>query len=138
MRILNGFGKLVATKQEVFHEPVIQTTTPINPGNNGEPLVDSDDRVDGIHSTALMDAQSISFVIPINIVKFFITELQTHGRIIRPGQSIELGIVKDDEYQTKLVTLDERPTPPSLPQRHNIEAPPVVPQRLDFVPFRPA
>jgi S1-C subfamily serine protease len=86
MRILNGFGKLVATKQEVFHEPVIQTTTPVNPGNNGEPLVDSDDRVAGIHSTALMDAQSISFVIPINIVKFFITELQTQPN--NPARSV--------------------------------------------------
>jgi len=54
---------------------------------------------------------------------------------LKTGQSIELGIVRDGEYQTKLVTLDERPMPPSVPQHPKIEVPPVVPQRLDFVPF---
>ena len=41
---------------------------PLNPGNSGGPPVDSDDRIVGINSTALMGAQSINFSIPIDIV----------------------------------------------------------------------
>jgi S1-C subfamily serine protease len=70
----------------VFQERVIQITTPINPGNTGEPLVDSDDRVAGLHSTALMGAQSTSFVVLINIVKSIVTEMQPNN----PARSIEV------------------------------------------------
>ncbi|MBI3355620.1 MAG: trypsin-like peptidase domain-containing protein [Nitrospirae bacterium] len=54
---------------------------------------------------------------------------------LKAKQSIELKFVRDGEYRTTLVTLDERPTPPSTPQPPKIEVPPVVPQGLEFVPF---
>ena len=55
--IFSGFGKLCETKQEVFHERRTDHY-PINPGNSDGSLVDSDDRIVGINSTALMGAQS--------------------------------------------------------------------------------
>ncbi len=70
--IVSGFGQLLVSKQEVFQERVIQTTTPFNPGNSGGPLVDSEDRVIGINSSILMGAQNIGFAIPINTVKSII------------------------------------------------------------------
>jgi S1-C subfamily serine protease len=54
---------------------------------------------------------------------------------LKAKQPIELKLVRDGEYHTKFVTLDERPTPPSPPQRPKIEVPPLVPQGLEFVPF---
>jgi serine protease Do len=218
--IVSGFGQLLATKQAVLQERVIQTTTPINLGNSGGPLVDSEDRVVGINSAMLMGAQNIGFAIPINTVKSIVTELRANGRVIRPWlgikgkfvtdevrnlialplvsglliidvdegspaqtiglrageldvtiegepwvlggdilvavngqdvktseqyakvfpqlkvkQTIEIKVVRDGEYRTKFVTLDERPTPPSPLQHPKIEVPPVVPQGLDFAPF---
>jgi hypothetical protein len=67
MEVLSGFGKLFEIEQEVFHERHTDHY-PINPGNSGEPPVDSDDRIVGINSTVLMGAQSITFSIPVDIV----------------------------------------------------------------------
>jgi S1-C subfamily serine protease len=75
---------------------VIQTTTPINPGNSGGPLVDSEDRVVGINSSALMGAQNIGFAIPINTVKSIVAELRTNGRVIRPWLGIKGKLVTDE------------------------------------------
>jgi serine protease Do len=93
--IISGFGKLMDTKQEVFQR-AIQTTAPINPGNSGGPLVDSDGRVVGINSTILMDAQNISFAIPINTVKSIVTELRSFGRVIRPWLGVKGKFVTDE------------------------------------------
>lgn len=218
--IVSGFGKLLETKQEVFHERVIQTTTPFNPGNSGGPLVDSEDYVVGINSSILMGAQNIGFAIPINIVKSTIAELQANGRVIRPwlgvkgkfvtdevhdlialplvsgllivdvedgspakaiglragsldvtiegepwilggdilvsidgqdvktseqyakvlrqlkaNQSVELRIFRNGDYGIRNVILGERPTPSNFQSHPKIEVPPVVPQRLELVPF---
>jgi len=94
--IVSGFGKLFETKQEVFQERVIQTTTPMNPGNSGGPLVDSEDRVIGINSSVLMGAQNIGFAIPINTVKSIVVELRKNGRVIRPWLGIKGKFVTDE------------------------------------------
>jgi len=218
--IVSGFGKLFETKQEVFQERVIQTTTPFNPGKSGGPLVDSEDRVVGINSAILLGAQNIGFAIPINTVKSVLPELRAHGHVVRPWlgikgkfvtdelrnlialplvdglliidvdegspaariglrageldvtiegepwvlggdiivgingqdvknreqyakvfrqlkaeQSITLKLYRDGEPDTLDVTLGERPVPPGPSQHPKIEVPPIVPQRLELVPF---
>jgi S1-C subfamily serine protease len=94
--IVSGFGKLLEPRQDLFQERVIQTTTPINLGNSGGPLVDSDDRVVGINSAILMGAQNIGFAIPINTVKSIVTELRRNGRVIRPWLGIKGKFVTDE------------------------------------------
>ena len=94
--IVSGFGKVLEPKQEVFQERVIQTTTPMNLGNSGGPLVDSEDRVVGINSAVLMGAQNIGFAIPINTVKSIVSELRTDGRVIRPWLGIKGKFVTDE------------------------------------------
>lgn len=94
--IVSGFGRLLETKQEMFQERVIQTTTPFNPGNSGGPLVDSEDRVVGINSSILMGAQNIGFAIPINTVKSIVAELRANGRVIRPWLGIKGKLVTDE------------------------------------------
>ncbi len=94
--IVSGFGKLIDAKQEVSQERVIQTTTPINRGNSGGPLVDSEDRVIGINASILYGAQNIGFAIPINTVKSIVAELRKNGRVIRPWLGIKGKIVTDE------------------------------------------
>ena len=86
---MSGFGKLLGPRQEAFQERVIQTTTPMNLGNSGGPLVDSEDRVIGINSAVLMGAQNIGFAIPINTVKSIVAELRRNGRVIRPWLGVK-------------------------------------------------
>ncbi len=93
--IVSGFGKVMGTKQENIQR-TIQTTAPINPGNSGGPLVDSDGRVIGINATVMLEAQNISFAIPINAVKSIIADLHTHGRVIRPWLGVKGKFVTDE------------------------------------------
>jgi len=94
--IISGFGKLKDTKQEFFQHSV-QTTAPINnPGNSGGPLIDSDGRVIGINATIMMEAQNISFAIPINTVKSIVAELRINGHIIRPWLGVKGKFVTDE------------------------------------------
>lgn len=93
--IISGFGKLRDTEQESFQH-FVQTTAPINPGNSGGPLIDSDGRVIGINATIMMEAQNISFAIPINTVKSIIAELRINGHIIRPWLGVKGKFVTDE------------------------------------------
>lgn len=67
---------------------LIQTTAPLNPGNSGGPLVDSEGLVVGIATATLAGAQNIGFAIPINTAKQVLTELREKGRVIRPWLGI--------------------------------------------------
>lgn len=57
-------GIVSATRVDLPGGPFIQTTTPVNPGNSGGPLCDSEGRVIGVVTARLEGAQSISLAIP--------------------------------------------------------------------------
>lgn len=63
---------------------LIQTTAPLNPGNSGGPVVDTQGRVVGIATATLTGAQNIGFAIPINLAKQVLAELKEKGQIVRP------------------------------------------------------
>lgn len=47
----------------------IQTDTPVNPGNSGGPLLNSENKVIGITSAVIAKSEDSSLIIPINILK---------------------------------------------------------------------
>lgn len=75
---------------------MIQTTAPMNPGNSGGPLVDSQGRVIGMTTATLIGAQNIGFAIPIDVVKRVLSELHEKGRIERPWLGVTGQFVTDD------------------------------------------
>ncbi|MDY7017263.1 MAG: DegQ family serine endoprotease [Nitrospirota bacterium] len=64
-------------------EDFLQTDASINPGNSGGPLVNLQGKVVGINTAILANAQGIGFAIPVNIVRTFLPQLKTKGRIDR-------------------------------------------------------
>jgi len=63
---------------------------------------------------------------------------EQYGKVfqqLKAQQLIEITVSRDGIRRTMNVTLGERPTPPGSPQHPKFEVPPVVPQRMGFVPF---
>ncbi len=58
---------------------VIQTTTPLNPGNSGGPLLNYQGQVVGITTAIVADSQGVGFAIPSNAILREIESLITEG-----------------------------------------------------------
>jgi len=58
---------------------VIQTTTPLNPGNSGGPLLNYQGQVVGITTAIVSDSQGLGFAIPSNTILREIESLVTEG-----------------------------------------------------------
>ena len=93
--VISGFGSPPESGL-AFPERIIQISAAMNPGNSGGPLVDAEGRVIGINTAMLAGAQNIGFAIPINTVKTVMTELLSHGRVIRPWLGISGKLLSED------------------------------------------
>jgi len=81
--IVSALGRTLRGAQGRAIEGVIQTDAPLNPGNSGGPLLDSEGRVVGINTAVFMPAQGLCFAIPSNTATFVIGEFLRHGRVRR-------------------------------------------------------
>jgi S1-C subfamily serine protease len=78
-------------------EDIVQTDAPLNPGNSGGALVDSNGSIIGINTAIIGGAQGLCFAVPINTARLVIPDLLRHGRVTRgflglAGQTIELDV----------------------------------------------
>jgi serine protease DegS len=76
-------------------EDFIQTDAPINFGNSGGALVDSNGALIGINTAIVaksLGVEGIGFAIPVNMVKGVLSDIVAHGRVIRGW----IGIVPQD------------------------------------------
>ena len=77
-----GRGQLgVAT-----YEDFIQTDAPINVGNSGGALINTNGELIGINTAVLaknLGVEGIGFAIPVNLVRGVMTEILTKGRVVR-------------------------------------------------------
>ncbi len=66
--------------------PFIQTDAPVNPGNSGGPLIDTNGKVIGINSQIYTKSggfMGISFAIPINVAMNIVDQLKATGSVTR-------------------------------------------------------
>lgn len=66
--IISGLNREIIASGEKL-SGVIQTDAAINPGNSGGPLLDLNGKVVGVNVATVIGSNSISFSIPINVVK---------------------------------------------------------------------
>ena len=95
--ILSGLDRMPSSVN--FTEPrvaLLQTTAPVNPGDSGGPLLNSDGKVIGVTTSILEGTQNIGFAIPINLVKDIVLELKTEGRVRRPWLGVAGKFITED------------------------------------------
>jgi serine peptidase DegS len=76
-------------------EDFIQTDAPINHGNSGGALVDTNGALVGINTAMIaksLGVEGIGFAIPVNMVRGVVSEIIAHGRVIRGW----IGILPED------------------------------------------
>lgn len=81
--ILSGMGRTLRTAGGQVIENVLQTDAPLNPGNSGGPLINTDGEVVGINTAIIGGAQGLSFAIDINMAKEIARQLIQNGKVTR-------------------------------------------------------
>jgi serine protease DegS len=93
-----GRGQLgVAT-----YEDFIQTDAPINVGNSGGALINTNGELIGINTAVLaknLGVEGIGFAIPVDLVRGVMTEILTKGRVVRGWIGILPTDIDDTEAQ---------------------------------------
>jgi serine protease Do len=73
----------------------LQTDAAINPGNSGGPLIDLAGRVIGVNSRALPFGENLGFAIPINTVKYVISQILEKGEVARSWIGVDWQEIKE-------------------------------------------
>ena len=81
--VVSAVGRYWRSMDGRLIENIIQHTAPLNPGNSGGPLVDSQGRVVGINMAIIMMAQGMSFSIPSNTAQWVVSQILSYGRVRR-------------------------------------------------------
>jgi serine protease Do len=73
------------------YQNFLQTDTPVNPGNSGGPLVNTDGHVIGVNTAIVGDVyQGISFAIPSNVAREVYERLRDDGAVRRGWLGVQL------------------------------------------------
>ena len=81
--VLSGVGRTLRTANGQTIENVLQTDAPLNPGNSGGPLINTDGEVVGINTAIIGGAQGMSFAIDINMAKEVARQLIQNGKVTK-------------------------------------------------------
>jgi S1-C subfamily serine protease len=81
--VVSALGRVIRNTDGKFIDNVIQTSVPLNPGNSGGPLLDSNGKIIGINTAMIPMAQGIGLAVPSSTANWVISELISFGKIRR-------------------------------------------------------
>lgn len=81
--VVSALGRALRSRDGRLIENIIQHTAPLNPGNSGGPLVNSQGRVVGVNTAIIAMAQGIGFSIPADTARWVVSQLLVHGHVRR-------------------------------------------------------
>ena len=109
--VLSGVGRSLRTGNGQWIENVIQTDAPLNPGNSGGPLIDTDGSVVGINTAIVTGAQGLSFAIDINTAREVAVHLIKDGKVTKAYLGI---VIQEIEIHPRLINYHKLPSPKAL------------------------
>jgi serine protease Do len=83
MGVVSAVGRQLSPDSRMVY---IQTDAPVNPGNSGGPLINTEGQVVGINTLILSQSggsEGLGFAAPSNIVKYVTDQIRQHGRVHR-------------------------------------------------------
>lgn len=86
--IVSAIGRSMRGREGRLIHSIVQHTAPLNPGNSGGPLVDSQGRVIGVNTAVVAMAQGLGFAVPSSTATWVAGEFLAHGEVRRPKLGI--------------------------------------------------
>jgi S1-C subfamily serine protease len=81
--VLSAVGRTMRTPGGHLIDDILQSDAPLNPGNSGGPLIDTNGEAVGINTAIIQSAQGISFSIAIDTVKEMARYLISDGKVVK-------------------------------------------------------
>jgi S1-C subfamily serine protease len=103
--VVSATGRSLRGRDGRLIESVIQHTAPLNPGNSGGPLLDSQGAVIGINTAIIAYAQGLGFAVPATTADWVVSTLLTHGRVVRARLGVAGGTRPIDRRLARILGL---------------------------------
>lgn len=81
---LKSTSGVVSGREHLGGQHLIQVSSAINPGNSGGPALNLAGEVVGIVSSAILSAQNVGYIIPVNDLKLVLSDLRTTRLLRKP------------------------------------------------------
>jgi S1-C subfamily serine protease len=88
--VVSALGRSLRTQTGVLIDNVIQSDAPLNPGNSGGPMIDTEGEVVGVNTAIINGAQGLSFSVDVNTAKEIASQLIQHGKVFKAFLGISL------------------------------------------------
>ena len=109
--VLSGVGRTLRASNGRMIENVLQTDAPLNPGNSGGPLINTDGEVIGINTAIANRAQGLSFAVDINTAKEVARHLIKEGKVTKAYLGI---MIQEIEVHPRIQNLHKLPSKKAL------------------------